>query len=95
MDRAREAIALCLEVEDGSAEGMEFVGIQQVRVPSMSGKLPALSGLEIIRALERGGFAVVRVRGSHHFPRHPDDRATVVPVHAGETIGPGLLQDSP
>jgi predicted RNA binding protein YcfA (HicA-like mRNA interferase family) len=23
--------------------------------------------------------------------RHPDGRATVVPVHAGETIGPGLL----
>ena len=23
--------------------------------------------------------------------RHPDGRRTVVPVHAGETIGPGLL----
>jgi predicted RNA binding protein YcfA (HicA-like mRNA interferase family) len=23
--------------------------------------------------------------------RHPDGRSTVVPVHAGETIGPGLL----
>jgi len=23
--------------------------------------------------------------------RHPDGRATTVPVHAGETIGPGLL----
>ena len=23
--------------------------------------------------------------------RHADGRATVVPVHAGETIGPGLL----
>jgi len=23
--------------------------------------------------------------------RHVDGRATVVPVHAGETIGPGLL----
>jgi predicted RNA binding protein YcfA (HicA-like mRNA interferase family) len=23
--------------------------------------------------------------------RHPDGRATVVPVHAGETLGPGLL----
>ncbi len=34
MDRVREAIALCLEVEDGSAEGLEFVGIQQVRVPA-------------------------------------------------------------
>ena len=33
----------------------------------MSGKLPALTGAEVIQALERGGFAVVRVRSSHHF----------------------------
>ena len=26
-----------------------------------------------------------------HFLQHPDGRQTVVPVHAGETIGPGLL----
>ena len=30
-------------------------------------------------------------RGSHHFLRHADGRGTVVPVHGGETIGPGLL----
>jgi predicted RNA binding protein YcfA (HicA-like mRNA interferase family) len=39
----------------------------------------------------RLGFLVDRIRGSHHFLRHPDGRATVVPVHAGETIGPGLM----
>jgi predicted RNA binding protein YcfA (HicA-like mRNA interferase family) len=33
----------------------------------------------------------LRVRGSHHFLRHADGRATVVSVHAGETVGPGLL----
>ena len=58
----------------------------------MSGKLPALTGTEVIQALERGGFGVVRVRSSHHFLRHSDGRTTVVPVHAGETIGPGLLR---
>ena len=57
----------------------------------MSGKLPALSGTDVIRALQRGGFGVIRVRGSHHFLRHPDGRTTLVPVHAGETIGPGLM----
>jgi predicted RNA binding protein YcfA (HicA-like mRNA interferase family) len=30
--------------------------------------------------------------GSHHLLRHADGRTTVVPVHAGEVIGPGLLQ---
>jgi len=48
-------------------------------------------GRELIRALQRAGFAVIRIKGSHHFLRHADGRATVVPVHAGETIGPGLL----
>ncbi|MCL1464733.1 type II toxin-antitoxin system HicA family toxin [Argonema galeatum] len=54
-------------------------------------KLPSLTGSEVIAALERGGFAVARVRGSHHFIVHDDGRRTVVPVHSGETIGPGLL----
>ncbi len=41
--------------------------------------------------MRKAGFEVARVKGSHHFLRHPDGRGTVVPVHAGETIGPGLL----
>ena len=53
--------------------------------------LPRLRGREMIAVLVRNGFAVVRVHGSHHFLRHADGRATVVPVHAGETIGPGLF----
>ena len=54
-------------------------------------KLPRIKGKELLAALRRGGFVVVRVKGSHHFLRHADGRCTVVPVHAGETIGPGLL----
>lgn len=41
--------------------------------------------------LERLGLSVVRIQGSHHRLKHPDGRVTTVPVHAGETIGPGLL----
>ena len=54
-------------------------------------RLPALTGLGLIKALRKFGFDVVRTRGSHHFLRHPDGRCTVVPVHRGETIGRGLL----
>ncbi len=54
-------------------------------------RLPRVTGSELIRALAKAGFEVVRVKGSHRFLRHPDGRATVVPVHAGETIGPGLM----
>ena len=41
--------------------------------------------------MRQAGFVVLRIKGSHHFMQHPDGRRTVVPVHAGETIGPGLL----
>ena len=54
-------------------------------------RLPRLRGREVVVALRRAGFGVLRVKGSHHFMQHSDGRRTVVPVHAGETIGPGLL----
>jgi predicted RNA binding protein YcfA (HicA-like mRNA interferase family) len=54
-------------------------------------RLPRLRGREVIAALRRAGFDVVRIKGSHHFLMHPDGRRTVVPVHAGETIGLGLM----
>ena len=57
----------------------------------MTPQLPARSGKELVAALGKLGFDVVRVRGSHHFLRHADGRVTVVPVHGKETIGPGLL----
>lgn len=54
-------------------------------------RLPLPTGAEVVRALSKVGFEIARIRGSHHFLQHPDGRATVVPVHAGETIGPGLM----
>jgi len=50
-----------------------------------------VGGRDLIRALQKAGFALIRTKGSHHFMRHADGRATVVPVHSGEIIGPGLL----
>ncbi len=54
-------------------------------------KLARLTGQELIAALQKAGFEVLRVKGSHHFVAHPDGRRTVVPVHRGETLGPGLM----
>ena len=54
-------------------------------------KRPRLRGRELISILRQAGFDVIRIKGSHHFLRHPDGRATVIPVHAGEDIGIGLL----
>ena len=53
-------------------------------------RYPAVTGRQLL-LLQRMGFALIRVRGSHHFLRHNDGRKTVVPVHSGEMIGPGLL----
>ena len=53
-------------------------------------RLPRLTGVDLIAALAAAGFVVVRVKGSHHYLRHPDGRSTVVPAHAGETLGPGI-----
>ena len=52
---------------------------------------PAITGHQLIKALKKLGFEVVRSKGSHHFLQHADGRSTVVPVHSGETIGRGLL----
>ena len=57
----------------------------------MMAKLARLTGQEIIAALKKAGFEVLRIKGSHHFVGHPDGRRTVVPVHRGEIVGPGLM----
>lgn len=53
--------------------------------------LPSVTGKALVAALRKAGFEVVRIKGSHNFLRHRDGRTTVVPVHPGETIGPGLI----
>jgi predicted RNA binding protein YcfA (HicA-like mRNA interferase family) len=54
-------------------------------------RAPRVTGQELIAALGKAGFSVLRVKGSHHFLRHEDGRRTVVPAHSGENIGLGLL----
>lgn len=52
---------------------------------------PAITGRQLVAALCCAEFEVARVKGSHYFVRHSDGRTTTVPVHAGETLGAGLL----
>lgn len=56
-------------------------------------QMPALPGAKVVKALERAGFAVVRVSGSHHVMKHPDGRAVPVPVHAGRDMPKGTLRN--
>lgn len=53
--------------------------------------LPGFDGRKLIKILNQCGFEVFRIKGSHHFLKHIDERSTVIPVHGKETIGIGLF----
>jgi len=58
----------------------------------VSAKHPAVSGKQVIAALEKEGWYVKRVRGSHHVLRHPSiPDAIPVPVHGNRPIKRGTL----
>jgi predicted RNA binding protein YcfA (HicA-like mRNA interferase family) len=47
----------------------------------MPAALPAVTGAQVVRALERERFQIARISGSHHIMKHPDGRSVSVPVH--------------
>jgi predicted RNA binding protein YcfA (HicA-like mRNA interferase family) len=54
--------------------------------------LPAVTGKQTVRALERAGFLKDRQKGSHLILIHPQRRVrVVVPMHAGKTIKKSLF----
>jgi predicted RNA binding protein YcfA (HicA-like mRNA interferase family) len=55
-------------------------------------RLPSLPARRVIAALERAGFRVIRIKGTHHFMRHQTDptRQTVVSLHRRD-LPPGTL----
>jgi predicted RNA binding protein YcfA (HicA-like mRNA interferase family) len=57
-------------------------------------KLTGLNGKQIVRALQRGGFELLRVSGSHHILRKaglPDSKV-IVPVHGAHDLPPGTVR---
>ena len=59
----------------------------------MSQKLPAVSGSDLIKALQRAGFVLRRQKGSHvHLFRNADKRRVTVPVHGTIAIAEGTLK---
>ena len=58
----------------------------------MSEHLPVISGKEFIRLLEKLGFRVIRINGSHHRMKHDDGRLTTIPVHKNDPVPKGLLR---
>jgi predicted RNA binding protein YcfA (HicA-like mRNA interferase family) len=60
----------------------------------MNAKLPAANARQVIRALEKAGFAVERSSGSHNLMVHRSDRSrrTTVPYHGAKDLPSGLLR---
>lgn len=56
-------------------------------------RLPSLKPRQVMRVLERAGFVVVRVKGSHHIMAHKDDsrRFANVAFHTGRDLPRGTL----
>lgn len=55
-------------------------------------QLPVVSGKAFLKFLQAIGFTVVRINGSHHRLKHPDNRVTTVPVHKNKDLPKGLLR---
>ncbi|MEL6927229.1 MAG: type II toxin-antitoxin system HicA family toxin [Cyanobacteria bacterium J06600_6] len=55
-------------------------------------KLPVVKASEVIKALEKIGFKVVRQKGSHVRLKREDNCVVTIPVHQGKTLGKGLLR---
>ena len=55
------------------------------------GKLPRVSGTEMIRFLQTQGFLVRRIRGSHHVVQRGTQHSTI-PVHGNQALRIGTLR---
>jgi predicted RNA binding protein YcfA (HicA-like mRNA interferase family) len=56
-------------------------------------KLPPVSGPDAIRAFQKAGFRVVRIRGSHHIMAKEGHPARLsVPVHGNKPVAKGTLR---
>jgi len=54
--------------------------------------LPVVTGKELLRVLERSGWHVVHVRGSHHQLKHTETGQKItIPVHGKNDLKRGLL----
>ena len=58
----------------------------------MSNKQVVLSGKDFVKLLEKLGFTLIRINGSHHRLKHDDGRITTIPVHKNNDLPKGLMK---
>ena len=57
----------------------------------MSRRVPRVTADEIIRVLEKVGFALVRQSGSHKIYKSSTGKRVTVPYHKGKVLHPKVL----
>ena len=55
-------------------------------------KLPRVTAAEVIRALEKTRFSLVRQSGSHKIYKNSEGKRVTVPYHPGKILHPKLLK---
>jgi len=55
-------------------------------------RMPRITGKELVVALQRARFSVIRINGSHHHLHKIGSNLATVPVHPGETLSPFLIK---
>ena len=58
----------------------------------MSSKQPVINAKDLIKKLEKKGFAFVRQSGSHAIYTNAGGVKTTVPIHGKKDLGKGLLK---
>ncbi|HPJ85209.1 MAG TPA: type II toxin-antitoxin system HicA family toxin [Methanothrix sp.] len=58
----------------------------------MTDKLPRVTADEVIRALERAGFTLVRQSGSHRIYRNEEGARITIPYHSNKILHPKVLK---
>jgi predicted RNA binding protein YcfA (HicA-like mRNA interferase family) len=60
----------------------------------MNPGLPTVNARQVLRALQRAGFVVDRIVGSHHLLRHESDprRVVTVPFHGASDLKTGTVR---
>lgn len=55
-------------------------------------RLPRVTAQDLIRVLERKGFALIRQSGSHKIYKNSEGVRITVPFHSGKILHPKLLK---
>ena len=54
-------------------------------------KLPSIKGKQLLKILEKVGFILDHVQGSHYILRRADGKKTTIPIHGNKEIPKGTL----